>query len=153
MGRVNRKGKNSFEPFVRLHRGVTRSSAWKSLSCEARSLLIEILARHNGTNNGGISYSHREGRQALRIGNGKVQQAFQELQDKGFLIARVRGSFEWKLGAGQGRATEWEITTEPCDGKPAKATYRQWRENQNAAPVREPLVPTVGTAPPPKWSN
>lgn len=134
MGKSDRKGRSKHEPFVRLHRGVTNGSAWKSLSCEARSLLIEIWTRHNGTNNGVIAYSHREARQALRIGNGKVQQAFRELQDKGFLIARVRGSFEWKLGAGQGRATEWEITTEPCDGEPAKATYREWRGNPEHGP-------------------
>ncbi len=68
MGKVNRKGRNKFEPFVRLHRGVTNSEAWKSLSCEARCLLIEIWARHNGQNNGRIPYSHREARKALHVG-------------------------------------------------------------------------------------
>ncbi len=134
MGKSNGKGRSKYEPFVRLHRGVTNSAAWKSLSAEARCLLIEIWTRHNGVNNGSIAFSHREARQALRIGNGKVQQAFQELQDKGFLIARARGSFAWKLGAGQGRATEWEITTEPCDGKPAKASYRKWQESAEHGP-------------------
>lgn len=137
MAKVNRKGRTTHEPFIRLHRGVTNSDAWKASSCEGRCLLIEIWARYNGTNNGAIAYSHREARQALRAGNGKVQRAFREMQDKGFLIARIIGSFNWKHGAGQGRATEWEITTEPCDGKTAKATYRQWRENQNHGPKVE----------------
>ncbi len=134
MGKVNRKGRNKFEPFVRLHRGVTNSEAWKSLSCEARCLLIEIWARHNGQNNGRIPYSHREARKTLRIGSRKVQAAFQELENRGFVVPRAKGSFDWK----QRQATEWEITTEPCDDQPAKRLYRKWLEKQNTAP-------TVGT--------
>ena len=134
MGRVNRKGRNKFEPFIRLHRGVTNSEAWKGLSCEARCLLIEIWARHNGQNNGRIPYSYREARKALGVGSRKVQAAFQELQDRGFMVPRAKGSFDWK----QRQATEWEITTEPCDDQPAKRLYREWLKKQNTAP-------TVGT--------
>ena len=134
MGRVNRKGRNKFEPFIRLHRGVTNSEAWKSLSCEARCLLIEIWARHNGSNNGQIPYSHREARKALHVGSRKVQAAFQEIEECGFLIPRAKGSFDWK----QRQATEWEITTESCDDQPAKRLYREGLKKQNTAP-------TVGT--------
>ena len=134
MGKINRKGRSKFEPFVRLHRGVTNSAAWKSLCCEARCLLIEIWARHNGQNNGRIPYSRREARHALHVGSRKVQVAFQELQDRGFVILRTKGTFDCK----QRHATEWEITTEPCDDKPAKRLYREWLEIQNTAP-------TVGT--------
>jgi hypothetical protein len=59
-------------------------------------------------------------------------------QEHGFLIERTKGSFGQKTRAGQGRATEWEITTEACDGQPAKALYRSWKK-QNA-------VPEAGTA-------
>lgn len=134
MGRVGRNGRSKFEPHVRLHRGVTNGEAWKSLSCEARCLLIEIWARHNGQNNGRIPYSHREARKALRIGNRKVQAAFQKLQDRGFIVPRAKGSFDWK----KRHATEWEITTEPCDDQTAKRLYRKWTKIQNT-------VPTVGT--------
>ena len=130
MGRANAKGRSKHEPFIRLHRGVTGSEAWKSLSCEARCLLIEIWSRHNGQNNGRIPYSHREARKALRIGNSKVQLAFQELQDRGFTIARTKGSFQWK----KRQATEWELTTENCDDRPGKRLYRDWPEKQNTVP-------------------
>jgi hypothetical protein len=36
----------------------------------------------------------------------------------------VPGAFTMKVGAGEGRASEWELTTEPCDGQPAKRLYR-----------------------------
>tara|TARA_R110002110_G_scaffold137735_2_gene323072 strand:- start:144 stop:650 length:507 start_codon:yes stop_codon:yes gene_type:complete len=139
LGKVNRKGRTKHEPFILLHRGVTNSEAWRSLSCEAKALLIEVWARHNGANNGQIALSHRQARAALRIGNGKVQKTFLELQEKGFLIARLKGSFNWKVAAGEGRASEWELTTEACEGQPAKGWYRNWTEKQNT-------VPTSGTA-------
>jgi hypothetical protein len=131
MGKVTPKGRSKFEPHIRLHRGVTNSAAWKSLSCEARCLLIEIWTRNNGQNNGCIAYSHREARQALRVGNRKTQAAFRELQDRGFIIARTKGSFDWKSG----RATEWEITAEPCDDRLAKRLYRDWPKKQNTVPI------------------
>lgn len=139
MGKVNQKGRSKHEPFIRLHRGVTGSAAWKALSNEAKALLIEIWARHNGVNNGEIGMSHRRAREALRAGNVKVQRAFADLQAKGFLIAHYRGHFNSKVLAGEGKASEWELTTEDYSGQPAKHTYRIWSEKQNT-------VPTLGTA-------
>ena len=134
MATANRTGRTKTEPFIRLHRGVTSSEAWKSLTCEARCLLLEIWGRHNGQNNGRIPFSHREARKALKIGARKVANALHALQDRGFLIARSEGSFDWKVHL----ATEWEITTEACDNEPAKKLYKQW-------PKIHFTVTTVGT--------
>ena len=123
MAKANSKGRTTFESHVRLHRGVTNSQAWRSLNCEARCVLLEIWARHNGQNNGAIPYSHREAREALHIGAGKVAAAFRQLQDRGFLILRTKVSFDFKAR----RATEWQITTEPCDDQPAKRLYKGWQ--------------------------
>lgn len=133
MTKINHKGRNKHTPFIKLHRGVTNSAAWKALTCEAKCLILLIWERHNGANNGTIPLSHREARKALGIGNTKTSKAFREAQAHGFIIERNKGSFDWKMGAGQGRATEWEITAEPSDGKPAKMSYRNW-QNQIAAP-------------------
>lgn len=133
MGKLNAKGRNMYEAHIRLHRGVTNSEAWEKLSCEATRLLLLVWARHNGENNGSITFSWREAREALRVGSKKVSAAFQELQECGFLICRSASSFDWKVGAGEGKANEWEITTEPCDGKLAKKHYRDWTEKQNTA--------------------
>jgi len=133
MAKMNRKGRNNNVPFINLHRGVTNSPAWKALTCEARCLILAVWERHNGTNNGCIPLSHREARLALGVGNDKTARAFRQAQEHGFLIEREKGSFNWKVGAGEGRATEWELTTEPCEGKPAKCNYRAW-QIQNAVP-------------------
>jgi len=126
MAKANVKGRSDFLPYIKLHSGVTGSLAWRALTCEARSLLLEVWRRHNGFNNGRIPYSHREAREALRVGARKIPKAFDLLQETGFLVNRSPASFDWKTGAGKGRAVEWEITAEPCDGHPAKALYRKW---------------------------
>ena len=131
MPRRKRRGGGS-EQFILLHRGVTNSLAWNSLSSRSRDLFIKIWTYHNGLNNGQISFSHRQARQYLRAGSEKVTKSFCELIDHGFLIQRQKGSFHVKTGERQGRATEWEITTEDCDAKPAKRLYRKWQANQNA---------------------
>ncbi len=130
MGQTNAKGRNKYEAHIRIHRGITNSAAWKSLSCNATRLLIQIWSRHNGVNNGKISYSKREALRDLRIGSKKVREAFEELQQKGFLICRSKGRFDYKVTAGEGRASEWEITDERCDNQPAKKSYKKWTEKQ-----------------------
>ena len=140
MGRVNRKGRSKGPSYINLHRGITNSPAWKALSCEAKCLVLLVWERHSGTNNGTIPLSHREARTALGIGNTKTAKAFRDAQEHGFLIERAKGSFDWKMGAGQGRATEFELTAEPCDGNPPKLLYRYWQK-QNAVPD----AGTIGT--------
>ncbi len=140
MGKANAKGRSANDPFIRLHKGVTRSEAWRSLSCEAKALLLEVWQRHNGQNNGEIPYSWREAREALRIGQTKVKNAFNELQERGFLKVKLRGSFDWKHAGKDNRATEWQLTTEPFNGKPPSAEYRGWHplQKQNTATASVP---------------
>ena len=130
MGKMDAKGRSKYSAHIRLHRGITSSEAWKSLSCNATRLLIQIWIRNNGVNNGRIPYSKREALKELHIGSKKVKEAFQELQDKGFLICRSKGHFDYKVSAGEGRASEWEITEEPCDDILAKKSYKDWTEKQ-----------------------
>lgn len=142
MGKMRADGRSKTTPFVKLHRGITGSAAWRSLSCEGRALLIEIWTRHNGQNNGAIPYSHREAREQLGIGSSKVRRAFDELTDRGFIVARVKASFDWKGGGRSARATEWELTAEPFDRRPPKATYRNFKI-QSTAPEVTPMAPVV----------
>jgi hypothetical protein len=141
MAKTNTKGRNNHTPYIKLHRGVTNSVAWESLDCVARCLLIAIWELHNGQNNGQIGYGHRQARKELRVGSNKVQKAFGALEDRGFIVARTFSSFNWKSGAGAGKTTEWELTVEPCDGKPPKNSFRTWAAKQKTATT----VGAVGT--------
>lgn len=126
MAKINKKGRSNGVPFIRLHRGITGSEAWLASSCFERCLFIAVYGRHSGTNNGRISFSIREACEELHIGKATAQKAFTGLLEKGFLICRKDGSFSQKTGATEARAREWEVTSEPCDGKPPKSLYRNW---------------------------
>jgi hypothetical protein len=54
----------------------------------------------------------------------RVKHAFVQLIESGFLIIRRASSFNFKGYGGASRATEWELTTEPCDGEGPKMSYR-----------------------------
>ncbi len=112
-----------------------RSAAWKSLSRGARCLLIEVWQRHNGQNNGRISYSVREAAAALNVSKNTAAKWFSELEEKGFLRARQRGSFDYKLR----HATVWIITAEPYGDEAASKDFMEWRpdsEKQNPVPLK-----------------
>ena len=116
--------------FVMLEHYLLHSLAWQSLSLGARCLLMEVWRRHNGINNGEISYSVREAAKDLRCSKDSAAKWFQELVAKGFLKARRRGSFTYKAR----HATQWEIAAEPYRGKPASKDFMRWKptdENQN----------------------
>lgn len=141
---VNAKGRSKSEPFIRLHRGVTNSAAWKSLSPVARALLIEVWARNDGTNNGRIGYSVRDGAQALGVGKSTIARAFTDLEESGFLVCSLRSGSTLKTR----HASEWELTTEPRDGQPAKALYRTHQpapRNSFHGPTTGTPCPTTGT--------
>ncbi len=120
------------ERFVQLRHWLLKSPAYRSLSLPARCLLVEVWTRYNGQNNGEISYGVREGKKALGVGKNTAHRSFVELEDKGFLKARRRGSFHWKGG----KATEWEITALPWRDRPASKDFMSWRaKKQNTVPV------------------
>ena len=127
-GRVNATGRSTNIPrFVMLHHYVIDSPAYRSLSCTARSLLIEVWRRHNGRNNGHISFSIREAAEGAGVSNGTAVKALRELEDRGFLKARQRGSFHLKIR----HATEWTLTGEDFNNQPATKDFMRWGTQKN----------------------
>ena len=90
--KLNAFGMASTAKHIRLHNWIMDTAAWSSLTLGARCLLLEVWRRHNGQNNGQISYSQREAVKALRCGFASAARWFNELQEKGFLVAERRGS-------------------------------------------------------------
>jgi hypothetical protein len=113
----NNKGRSTSDgKFIQLGEWLMKSEAWRQASVFERSLYIEIKRRYNGSNNGDVPLSHREAQDLLGCSNRPVLVAFRGLQKKGFIKARVRGSFNWKASAdGVGRSTRWELTEYPLD--------------------------------------
>lgn len=108
MGKINQTGRNkNGHPFVMLPLWMLHSPAYRSLSATARALLVELMSMYNGSNNGELYLSQRDAAERLNIrSHGTVAKYFRELEAKGFIKARVRGSFDNKVAL----ATVWILT-------------------------------------------
>lgn len=115
---------------IRLFNWIMDTAAWSSLTFGARCLLLEVWRRHNGQNNGQISYSQREAVKALGCSAGSASRWFGELQEKGFLVAVKRSSFDWKEGAREARATVWRLTMEPYNGERPTKEFASWNQSE-----------------------
>ena len=69
-------------------------SAYLSLSCPARAVLVEIVRCYDGFNNGRIGLSVRKAAERCRIAPGTAKRAFEELQDRGFIVCVTKGSVQ-----------------------------------------------------------
>ena len=141
-GRVNAKGRNRFEPHVRLHHFLLRSEAWRRLSLAGRALLVELYALHNGTNNGDLFLSVREAARRLGVGKNKAHATFGELIEKGFIKCAQKGAFSYKVR----HASQWILTEHAVGDALATKDFMRWRapEIQNPVPAAETDGPPAG---------
>jgi hypothetical protein len=125
----SRKHRGPTERYVSLRYWLIRSAAWKSLPGMARALYLELAERYNGCNNGRISYSVREGAEALHISKSTSKQLLDLLKDRGFLVCTKRGAFSLKATRD---ASEWRLTEHPNDTPPGHATkeFMRWQPRE-----------------------
>lgn len=120
--------------FVQLHKGFTKGKAWRALKVGPRALYIELKARYNSYNNGGITLSVREAAQALNCAPNTAQTYFNELQEHGFIKEREKG----RLGVGgKGIATKWELTELGFMGARPTQDYKNWKPLKNKTPYQK----------------
>ena len=134
--------------FVAIEHRLMRTEAWRSLSCVARCVYIEIKSRYAGSDNGFIPFSLLEMARVLSVSKATVMRALTDLQERGFLVPTVRGGFNVKIrDKGVRRATEWRLTEYRCDRTNALPTreFDHWRasEKQNAVSCRNPMGTVV----------
>ncbi len=117
------KGKRSDEgQYVPLPYAMIKSQAWRSLSGPAVKLWLELHTRFNGSNNGKLVLSMNEAAEILGLGKATVQRAFEDLQDKGFLVLEQEGNWYHR------QAHEWRLTTKPTQTRSVKkAATNDWR--------------------------
>lgn len=118
---------------------VMNTPAWKDLSANARAIYLEIMKRYNGSNNGRIGYSVRQGAQELNVSKGTASKAFKELASHGFIVAEQKGSFTYKMDANGNRkrlASEWRLTvygsnvaTDMNSQLHGSMEFTRWQEN------------------------
>jgi hypothetical protein len=120
--------------------------AWKTLPSDGKALLIDVWKRHNGSNNGEISYSVREAEE-IGISRSAAARMFKELVERGFLAVARNSAFNLKTR----EARRWRLAAEPCHGVTATRDFMRWRPLQGAdkksnhSPSRETHSPSLGT--------
>lgn len=110
--RPNKSGRNENPTgrFARLPHEVMLSPAYRSLSPNARALLVELMAMENGQNNGSLWLSIRDA--AARIGlvnKESVGKAFDELERAGLIAMTKEAHFTVKASE-TSRARCWRLT-------------------------------------------
>ncbi len=139
MGKSNRKSEGQYLP---LPYSQLKSPAWRALSGSAVRVWLELHTRFNGSNNGAVRLSYAEAAEALGIGKATAQRAFQNLQDKGFLVLEKEGNWYHR------QAHEWRLTTKPTNGPKGRASptneWRQWKpEDSDCGSGAEPSANRV----------
>ena len=99
--------------FIRVERENWQSDRWRSLSGNARTVLIDIQCGYTGRNNGHLVYGLAHAIACLRCSKSTAIRTFAELKDAGLIEVTVPGSFSNKKGARKGMATEWRLTYLP----------------------------------------
>lgn len=113
-----------YEPHVRLQKHELDCAAYRSLSSDARSLLVEFRRIYNGRENR-IYMSVRQAMDRMNVGQRPAQRALKELLDRGWIVLVERGSFNRKVR----HATVYALTNEPLDerdGATAPKNYMRW---------------------------
>ena len=148
MARTNSKGRSKGERFVQLHEWILNCPAYRGLSCYARCLHTELHRRFNGTNNGDIVMSVRQAAALLNCNKDTANNAFKELEAKGFIRPNQKGAFDHKAR----HATTWILAEKAHNGELATKDFMRWRpggEIQNTVlPFRTlgPIKPDRGQA-------
>lgn len=121
------------EAHVRLYSHELECPAYRSLSNDARSLLVEFRALYSGRENC-IHMSIREIMRRTNVRQYKAEKARDELVDKGFIRELERGSFSRKTP----HATTYALTNEPLsqrDGDTAPKDFMRWTPQKNTVRV------------------
>lgn len=109
-------GRSKGSRFARLDHGLLSSQAYRSLTPNARSLLVELTMMENGKNNGELFLSVRDAADRMGVADHSAAlKAFADLVTAGFITCTQDGYFAVKAGEGS-RARSWRLTwlSTPC---------------------------------------
>jgi hypothetical protein len=121
-----RRRTNPNNKFVMIERWFWRCPAWQALPHAARSLYIELELRFTGQNNGDIELSVRKAMELIGCSFNFTSKMFRQLEDKGFIKARQRGSFGWKAR----HSTTWILTLHEYLGRTPTKNFMDWKPPQ-----------------------
>lgn len=113
------------ESHVRVYAHEMRTPAWQTLSVDDKALLVELRALFRPSAGNVVFMSYREAMKRLHIGQRRVQKAFAQLIERGWISVDTPGGFNRKTR----HATSYRLENEPTGAPnytPRKA-YLQWK--------------------------
>lgn len=125
-----KRTKSRGESHVRLYQHELACPAYRTLSPDARSLLIELRALYRPAQGNVVYLSVREAMTRIGIGQRRTQAAFADLLERGWITVEQRGSFTQKIRHATSFRLENEATAAP-GAEPTK-TYMRWRPDTSA---------------------
>lgn len=133
--RPNATGRTPTTRFARLDHKILRSNAYRSLSPNARALLVELVMLDNGENNGSLYLSVQDAADRMGVADHHVaSNAFDELQKRGFIELTHPAHFSVKASH-KSRARTWRLTWLAGPGRkgpswedrPPEPGSREWK--------------------------
>lgn len=118
---------------------VIESAAYRDCSLHARAVLVELVSRMRGYNNGKLAVSQRELVSSLRCSPRKVVRALAELMEHGFLDVSVEGKWKERM------ARQYRLTFVSTKNAPATNEYRYWSATGKSGATTKvsPSLPTA----------
>lgn len=120
------------KPHVRLYRHELECDAYRSLSTDARALLVEFRALYRGDENRIYMSVRGMQRRMGDVGQRRAQKARNELLERGFIRLLQQGSFSRKVR----HAALYALTNEPLsntDGSTAPKDFMSWTRKNTVA--------------------
>ena len=99
---------------------ILSSPAYRDLRPVDRCVLEELQRVYRPNRNGQLSLSVRNAEKLVHANKDTVSKAFDNLAAHGF-IELARGEY-WQ----EGKAREWRLTFEPCNGREPTDEWRTW---------------------------
>lgn len=96
--------------FIRIERDFWSDPVVAELPALCQLILVDMLYRYNGRNNGTISYSWDDAQRRLGCSRRTVGRLLARLRDAGLVAIVTKGSFDLKDGARKGTANQYRLT-------------------------------------------
>lgn len=135
--KVNATGRNNTSRFVRLDYRILNCNAYRSLTPNARALLIDLVMLYNGDNNGSLYLSVRDAAHRMGVADlTAASRAFDDLVALGFIELVQKAYFKVKASE-TSRARCWRLTWLAGPGRKAPTSEFMEREPEPQTPARK----------------
>jgi AraC-like DNA-binding protein len=142
---ANRQDKRGRSKWPRGHcvvlpSSMVKSDAFRDLWGSSVRILLELMTRYFGNNNGDLSLSLDEAAAHLGMSKSTASAAFRDLQARGFLIKTSEGNFA------RGHAATWRLTFNASKHSGSTDEWKQWIKPARAPKARKPWGGTKAKA-------